>query len=114
MITIWNFYPTAESGGSFYILHGWFTVLLTVFHSLLTIVGIDLSTEMTGYYTKTLGRLTFPLTSCRHMCGTWSVLLYRYSNSLLILKDDAYAIPYSAAWTTPPPQVRPYFCLTQK
>lgn len=97
VIPVWNFYPTAGSGGSFHVLHGWFTVLLTVFPRLLTIVSIDLSSGMTGYYTETLGKLMFPRTSCPQTNDALTVFLCHYSRSLFMLRDDAYTIPYTPA-----------------
>lgn len=88
-------------------------MLLTVFLPLLTIVSIDFFSEMTGYYIETLGRLIFPLTSHPQRHDVLSVVLYHYSNSLFILKDDAYAISHSPAQTIIR-QVRPYLCLTKK
>lgn len=88
-------------------------MLLTVFLPLLTIVSIDLFSEMTGYYIEALGRLIFPLTSRPRRHDVLSVFLYHYSNSLFILKDDAYAISHSSAQTVIR-QVKPYLCLTKK
>ena len=45
--------PHCKRDGSFHIVHGWFTVLLTVSLQLLTIVSFDLFSGVREYYTET-------------------------------------------------------------
>ena len=78
--------PHCKSDGSFHVVHGWFTVLLTVSLQLLTIVSFGLFFGVTEYYTETFrGVLVLPLTSLPQTQDAWFVFLYHFSQSLFMM-----------------------------